>query len=91
MYDAPGDPVYDVELVRVIREGDTEADRSAGEKTAWVEGSGVVPGVNLMGATRIARVIGDDDQFTTAQARGILVGKWNEGCTPREAVLACLK
>lgn len=91
VYDATGDPVYDVELVRVIREGDTEADRSAGEKTAWAEGSGVVPGVDLAGQVRVARVLGDDAHFTTDMARGILVVRWNDGCDSREAVVACLR
>lgn len=90
-YDATSDPVYLAELVRVIREGDTEADRSSGDKTAWVEGSGVVPGVDVQGQVRIAREIGHDEHFTPEHARGILTGTWNDGCDPRSAVLAFLK
>ena len=41
-YDAVSDPVYVVELLRVIHEGDTEADLSRGEKSMTVEGSGIV-------------------------------------------------
>ncbi len=91
VYDATGDPVYLAELIRVIREGDTEADRSMGEKTAWAEGSGVVPGVDLSGQVRIARPLGDDAQFMPEHARGILVARWNEGCDSREAVVAYLR
>ena len=91
VYDAPVDPAYVAELIRVIREGDSEADRSHGEKTAWVEGSGVVPGVDVTGQVRIAREVGNDEHFTPDNARGILTGTWNDGCEPRNAVLACLK
>ena len=90
VYDATGDPVYNVELVRVIREGDTEADRSAGEKTAWAEGSGVVPGVDLAGHLRVVRAIDADPHFTTEHARGLLVGRWKDD-GDHETVLACLR
>lgn len=91
VYDATADPVYDVELVRVIREGDTEADKSAGEKNAWAEGSGVVPGVDLAGHLRITRAIGADPHFTAEHARGVLVARWADDGADREAVVACLR
>ncbi|MDO4784982.1 MAG: hypothetical protein Q3997_07865 [Propionibacteriaceae bacterium] len=40
VYDGESDPVFLDELARVIAEGDTEAERSLGAKTAWVRGSG---------------------------------------------------
>lgn len=89
VYDAPGDPVYVAELIRVIREADTECDLSRGEKTATVEGSGVVPGVDLAGQARIARVI--DDEGFSENARGLLTGTWSEDGRTRVALLACLK
>lgn len=91
VYDATGDPVYTVELVRVIREADTEADRSAGAKTAWVEGSGVVAGVDLAGALRVVRAVDADPHFTTEHARGLLTARWHEDGTERQAVVACLR
>ena len=42
VYDAVADPVYVSELLRVIHEGDTEADLSRGEKSATAQGSGIV-------------------------------------------------
>ncbi len=89
VYDGPGDPMYVTELIRVIREGDTEADLSLGEKTATVEGSGVVPGVDLAGQARIARVI--DEEGFSEHARGLLTGTWTQDGRTRVAVLACLK
>lgn len=91
VYDATGDPVYTVELVRVIREGDTEADRSVGEKTAWVEGSGVVAGVDLAGHLRVVRAVDDDPHFSTEHARGLLTARWNDEGDEREAVVAALR
>ena len=41
VYDATGDPVYVAELIRVIHEGDNEADLSRGEKSMTVVGSGI--------------------------------------------------
>ena len=45
VYDAVGDPVYMVELLRVIHEGDTEADLSRGEKSMPGRGVRHRPGV----------------------------------------------
>lgn len=44
VYDGGSDPVFLDELARVIAEGDTEAERSLGAKTAWVRGSGAAAG-----------------------------------------------
>lgn len=91
VYDATGDPVYGVELVRVIREGDTEADRSAGEKQGWAEGSGVPLVADLAGQVRVVRAIGADPHFTTEHARGLLTARWTDDGADREAVVACLR
>ncbi len=56
VYDAVGDPVYMVELLRVIHEGDNEADLSRGEKSMTVQGSGIVLVSNAAGETmRVVR------------------------------------
>lgn len=91
VYDATGDPVYTVELARVIREGDNEADRSSGPKTARVEGSGVVPGVDLAGQLRVVRAVDADPHFSTEHARGLLTARWTEDGADREAVVAALR
>lgn len=90
-YDATGDPVYVSELIRIIEEGDNEAERSLGPKTATCQGSGVVPGSHLMGAVRITRAIGHDEHFTGAESRGQLTAFWKEGDADREALVACLR
>ncbi len=90
VYDAHVDPVYVAELVRVIREGDTEAERSALPKTAWCVGSGVVPGVDVTGQVRLIRVM-DDAHDDAPQARGVLTGRWLEDGVEREHLLAVLR
>ena len=60
-YDAPTDPVYVAELVRVIREGDEDADivpagsEQPNEPTIDVVGSGVTAGVDAIGQVRLVR------------------------------------
>ena len=95
-YDAPTDPVYVAELVRVIREGDTgaamlnvETQEPMPENTV-VAGSGVVPGVDAQGQVRLVRVLDAEHQDTHA-ARGVLTATWTYEDTEREDVLAVLR
>jgi len=91
VYDAVGDPVYVVELFRVIHEGDTEADLSRGEKTATVQGSGIVPVSNAATeAVRIVRAL-DGNHIPHNMPLGTLVGTWHEGDAERSEVLAVLR
>ena len=91
VYDAVGDPVYVVELFRVIHEGDTEADLSRGEKTATVQGSGIVPVSNAATeAVRIVRVL-DGNHIPHNMPLGTLVGAWHEGDQERSEILAVLR
>ena len=94
-YDAVSDPVYVVELGRVIREGDTESDITpvgqADEvlpKSIRVEGSGVVAEAYLAGQLRLVRELGNED---TRAARGLLIGHWNHAGSDREDILAVLR
>lgn len=94
-YDAPTDPVYVSELVRIIREGDTAADIVAAGSdeplpvSIAVEGSGVVNVSNLRGEAQLVRVISDDAD--AKEARGLLLGTWTHDGTEREDVLAVLR
>ncbi|MGC3952721.1 MAG: hypothetical protein QM804_00430 [Propionicimonas sp.] len=91
VYDAVVDPVYVVELLRVIHEGDTEADLSAGEKTATVQGSGIVKVSNAASeAVRLVRVL-DGQHIPHNMPLGTLVGNWREGDTERSEILAILR
>ncbi len=95
-YDAPTDPVYVAELVRVIREGDTGSDITNVETgqplpaTAEVAGSGVTPGVDAQGQVRLIRVL-DDEHEDTHAARGLLTATWTHDGQQREDVLAVLR
>ncbi len=81
VYDATGDPVYVAELIRVIHEGDNEADLSRGEKSMTVVGSGITLVSNAsMEAARLVRVL---DGGHDAGQCFILVGG-------PESILACL-
>lgn len=91
VYDATGDPVYVAELIRVIHEGDTEADLSQGEKTMTVVGSGIETVANAaMEAARLVRVL-DGTQTRTALPLGTLTGTWTEDGADRTEVLATLR
>lgn len=92
VYDAVGDPVYVAELFRVIHEGDTEADLSRGTKTVTVVGSGITLVSNAATeAARIIRVL-DGGQLPLGRAPlGTLTGRWSEGDTQREEILAVLR
>ena len=91
VYDAVGDPVYVVELLRVIHEGDTEADLSRGEKTATVQGSGIVPVSNAASeAVRLVRVL-DGQHIPHNMPLGTLVGTWQEDGQERSEILAVLR
>ncbi|MGC4151550.1 MAG: hypothetical protein QM628_00535 [Propionicimonas sp.] len=91
VYDAVADPVYVVELLRVIHEGDTEADLSRGEKTATVQGSGIVKVSNAASeAVRLVRVL-DGQHIPHTMPLGTLIGTWHEGDTERSEILAILR
>ena len=91
VYDAPGDPVYVAELIRVIHEADTEADLSRGEKSMTVEGSGVVPEAPAaMQAARLMRVV-DGAHVRPAIPLGTLTGTWTDGGIEHTEVLATLR
>ena len=92
VYDAVGDPVYMVELMRVIHEGDTEADLSRGEKTMTVEGSGIVPVSNASGESmRVVRVLDGSHVPGARTPLGTLTGTWTADGAQVEQVLAVLR
>lgn len=92
VYDAVGDPVYLVELLRVIHEGDTEADLSRGEKSMTVEGSGIVPVSNAASESmRVVRVLDGSHVPGTRPPLGTLTGKWTDADGGHEQVLAVLR
>lgn len=95
VYDATGDPVYLVELTRVIREGDTQAvvqgqDGEVLPVSVRAEGSGVDAVADTSGLVRIVRRLGDP-QFSTERARGLLTLSWTLDDQPREDVVAVLR
>jgi len=81
VYDAPADPVYDAEVKRVIEAGDTEADLSAGQKTAYANGSGLPAGTNLS-AIHVVRVL-DGHHVPAEPAVGTLTARWTYGGADR--------
>lgn len=95
-YSAPTDPVYVAELVRVIREGDTESEIQDVDATdpfppnITVEGSGVIPTVDVSGQVRLVRIL-DGQHEETQGARGLLVGRWTYNGAEREDILAVLR
>jgi hypothetical protein len=92
VYDAVGDPVYMVELMRVIHEGDTEADLSRGEKSMTVLGSGIVPVSNAAGESmRVVRVLDGQHVPGNRTPLGILTGTWTENGAEQEQILAVLR
>lgn len=91
VYDAVADPVYVAELLRVIHEGDTEADLSHGTKSATVQGSGIVRVSNAASeAARLVRVL-DGRHIPHTMPLGTLVGTWHEGDTERSEILAVIR
>ena len=91
VYDAVADPVYVAELLRVIHEGDTEADLSRGEKTATAQGSGIVRVSNAAAeAARLVRVL-DGRHIPHAMPLGTLTATWREGDVERSEVLAVIR
>lgn len=91
-YDAVGDPVYLVELLRVIHEGDTEADLSRGEKTMSVQGTGIVPVSNASGESmRIVRILDGAHVPSFPMPLGRLTGKWTEAEGEQDQTLAILR
>lgn len=91
-YDAVADPVYLVELLRVIHEGDSEADLSRGEKTMTVQGSGIVPVSNAASESmRIVRVLDGSHVPGTRVPLGTLTGTWTDADGEHEQTLAVLR
>lgn len=92
VYDAVGDPVYLVELLRVIHEGDTEADVSRGQKTMTVEGSGIVPVSNAASESmRVVRVLDGQHVPGARTPLGTLIGRWTDAGGEQEQTLAVLR
>ncbi|MGV8909505.1 MAG: CG0192-related protein [Propionicimonas sp.] len=92
VYDAVADPVYLVELMRVIHEGDTEADLSRGEKSMSVEGSSIVPVSNASGESmRVVRVLDGNHVPGSRSPLGTLTGKWTVDGAEVEQILAILR
>lgn len=92
VYDAVADPVYVVELLRVIHEGDTEADLSRGEKSMTVQGSGITLVSNAAGeAARVVRVLDGSHIPGARRPLGTLTGKWTDGFGDQEQVLATIR
>ncbi len=92
-YDAVADPVYLVELMRVIHEADNEADLSRGEKTMTVRGSGIVPVANAAGEMmRVIRVL-DGSHVPPAPPTplGWLTGRWTDADGEHEQILVTLR
>lgn len=92
VYDATGEPVYQVELTRVIREGDTQSARTIDGEPMPDKASALGSGVDLTaessGMLRIARNLED---FSTARARGLLTVTFSVDGHSREAVVAVLR
>ncbi|HRA77098.1 MAG TPA: 1,4-alpha-glucan branching protein [Propionicimonas sp.] len=92
VYDAVGDPVYAAELFRVIHEGDTEADLSAGEKSMTAAGSGIVRVSNAASeAARIIRVLDGGHVPGGRTPLGTLTGSWTDGGAAHEEILAIVR
>lgn len=90
LYDASGDPDYFEELIRVIREADTEAALSTGQTpTAHAQGSGVPAVSNQSGQVRMHHVLAPVD-IDTSMATGTLIGTWTDNGEEKTGVLACL-
>lgn len=91
VYDAVADPVYVSELLRVIHEGDTEADLSHGEKSATAQGSGIVRVSNAAAeAARLVRVL-DGNHLPKGTPLGTLTATWREGDAERTEILAVVR
>lgn len=92
VYDAVGDPVYLVELLRVIHEGDNEADLSRGEKSMTVEGSGIVLVSNAAGESmRVVRMLDGNHVPGGRVPLGTLTGHWTDADGEQEQILAILR
>lgn len=90
-YDGTGDPVYVDELLRVIREGDDEADLNTGApKSMTVRGSGVVLVSNSTGQMKLYRVVDPAPATTKRVAVGTLDGTWTLDGVERTSLLASL-
>lgn len=91
-YDAATDPVYVAELVRVIRDADTDADIvAAGEeepkpRTIRVTGTGVDVGTMAQNRLLIVRLL----DGTSPDGIARLVGQWEQDGRGRTDVLAVL-
>jgi hypothetical protein len=92
VYDAVADPVYMVELMRVIHEADTEADLSRGEKSMTVLGSGITLVSNAAGESmRVVRVLDGKHVPGARTPLGTLIGTWTVDGAEVEQILAVLR
>jgi hypothetical protein len=90
-YEATIDPVYAVELFRVIHEGDTEAEVPGRGRDVRVQGSGIVRVSNAAGeSVRIVRVL-DGKHVPPSPVLGTLTGVWKDKGETVEQVLAVIK
>lgn len=92
VYDAVGDPVYIDEIIRVIRDGDREADLSTGDKpSVSVRGSGVELIANSSGQARLHRVVDPAPEHKGFGApNGTLDGTWSVDGAEKKATLVSL-
>ncbi len=91
VYDGTGDPVYVDELLRVIREADTQADLSTGAPVSMtVAGSGVVLVSNSTGQIKLNRVLDPAPEAAARPAVGTLDGVWPQDGSEKRATLAVL-
>ena len=94
-YDAPTDPVFAIELARVIRESDSGSDMLNIETQEMIDGGITVQGTgvsvvsNTAGQLRLVRLL--DGQPDTQAARGFLIGTWTHEGVDREDILAVLR
>ena len=92
VYDGTGDPVYVDELLRVIREGDDQAELSNGASpSVTVRGSGVVLVSNSTGQMKLNRVVDPaPEPSSTRVAIGSLDATWTQDGEEKQAALAYL-
>jgi hypothetical protein len=78
--------------MRVIHEGDTEADLSRGQKSMTVLGSGIVPVSNAAGESmRVVRVLDGGHVPGGRPPLGTLTGTWTDENGQQEQTLVVLR
>jgi len=86
VYDAPADPVYVAEVLRVIAERDTEVELSAGVKSAYALGSGLRYAADPHPVPHIVRVL-DGSHVPDGFIAGTLTARWTDDNQERQAIL----